>query len=91
MSLMLSIKQKSEELVIKNAAMRAALCEQLNTSESRSFFITFAAAPFILGMASRLLMSHRQSGVSRQLIQSIIPGLTWMPLFNLFIKQETQR
>ncbi|WP_323815564.1 hypothetical protein [Cellvibrio sp. NN19] len=91
MNLMLSIKQKNEEVAIKNVAMRAALCEQLNAPESQSFFITFAVAPFILGAASRLLVGKRRSGISRQLIRSIIPGLTWMPLLNFFLKQESQR
>lgn len=91
MNLMLSIKQKNEELVLKNIAMRAVLRERLNVPESKSFFVTFMAAPFILGAASRLIFGARRSGIPRQLIRSIIPGLTWMPLFDFCLKQESNR
>lgn len=79
MDLIADAKQKNDQLLLQNVVLQQHLCASVNTSEFRSFLITFAIAPFIVGAAAQLAITSKGS-LSHQLYRAILPCLRfWSP------------
>ncbi len=88
MSLTLSIKQKNEELLLKENLIQGVLSERLAVPECSSFLITFALAPFVVGAAISFLGRGSKYGFSHLLGLAFVPGLRWTSLFKMLSKRE---
>jgi hypothetical protein len=53
MNLEALVKHKSDQLLLKRAALQQSLHARINTRYFSSFFITFVIAPFIVGAFTR--------------------------------------
>lgn len=80
MDLIAEIKQKNDQLLLKNAVLQQYLCARINTPTFSSFLITFTLAPFIVGAATQLIL-EANSPISHQLRRVALSGLRFWPPF----------
>lgn len=90
MKLILAIKQKNEELRLKNSEIQQRLHERKTTPECRSFLVTFVFAPLVVGAVVRLVFGEKWN-YSQHLARTIFPSMGLLPLFNFFVKREMYR
>ncbi len=77
MDLIAEVKQKNDQLLLQNTVLQRSLCTRINTSKFRSFLVTFAVAPFIVGAVASL---GANSSMSHQLRRVTLSGLRfWLP------------
>lgn len=80
MDLIAELKQKNDQLLLKNAVLQQCLCTRINKPECSSFLITFTVAPFIVGVITQLVLGANSS-MSHQLRSAALSGLRFWPLF----------
>jgi hypothetical protein len=80
MSLTAEVKQKNNQLLLQCTALQQQLDVRINTPEFSSFLVTFAIAPFLVGVVTGL--SHAPKGtLAHQLYRIAFPGLRLWSLF----------
>lgn len=63
MKLIEEIKQRNESLILQRAELHQQLGARINAPEFRSFFVTFVAAPFIIGTLAKFSNNSQRQTV----------------------------
>ncbi len=74
MGLVAEVKQKNDQLRLQGILLQQHLRERVNTPEFSSFLVTFAVAPFLVGLITRLSPGSR-GFISHYLYRTAIPAL----------------
>lgn len=80
MSLAAEVKQKNNQLLLRHAVLQQQLTVRAKTPKFSSFLITFAIAPFIVGVVAGFSLTPKGT-LPNQLCRIAIPGLRLWPLF----------
>ena len=63
MKLIAEIKQKNELLLLQRAELYRQLGARINAPAFRPFFVTFIAAPFLLGFLAKFSSAHQRQSL----------------------------
>jgi hypothetical protein len=80
MDLITRVKQKNDQLLLRNVVLQQCLCARINTSKFCSFLITFTVTPFIIGAVTQLTL-ETNSSMSYLLRRAALSGLKFRPPF----------
>ena len=78
MNLILAIKQKNEELLLRGDELQQLVGERKTSGGTRSLLIAFVFAPFVAGSAVRFFFGVKRN-ISKHLLRAIFPSLGLMP------------